>query len=187
MGNFNSGRYGGKAKCEQFLFIDVRMLTRKNVLKNGHQLTGTWPNGSKMGITVRTHSIDLQYSIDGGSSNIYPISLDYTDCNYGGQRAWFKCPRCGTRNAKLFVRSGRFACRSCHRLVYRTQVLDPIARNQHAYHRAQSKLDEHEMKPKGMHWRTFDRICERMDLIDGRINQVFNLSAMRLFKRVGII
>lgn len=156
------------------------------MLKAGYQLTWTWSNGSNIGISVRNGYIDLQYSVDGGTANICPVYLDYTDCNYGGQRPWFLCPICGGRNAKLFMRNGRFSCRSCHKLVYRTQVLDTMGRNQRAYSRLQSKLNDGDMKPKGMHWRTYERLQGRMIAIDGRINQAFNLTAERLFKRIGM-
>lgn len=49
----------------------------------------------------------------------YPVYLDWTLCNLGGRRAWFKCPAkgCGRRVAILYGGS-IFAFRSCHNLVY---------------------------------------------------------------------
>jgi hypothetical protein len=163
----------------------VRLLARKNALKAGTQLTWSWSNGSEIGMTVRDGWIDLQYSIKGGVSGIFPVHLTYTDCNYGGQRPWFLCPICGGRNAKLFQRDGRFNCRSCHKLVYRTQVLDTMGRNQRAYSRLQSKLNDGDAKPKGMHWGTFERLHDKMEIIDSRINQAFNFAAMRFLNRIG--
>jgi hypothetical protein len=186
MGNSNSGRYGGKAKCEQFLFVDVRLLARKKILKAGNQITWSWSNGCNMGMTVYEGWIDLQYTMKGQTPSCYPVYLSYTDCNYGGQRPWFLCPICGGRNAKLFLRNGRFSCRSCHKLVYRTQVLDTMGRNQRAYGQLRSKLRDGDMKPKGMHWRTFEQLHDKMEIIDGRINQAFNFAAMRFFNRIGM-
>jgi len=185
MGGSNSGRYGGKIKCEHCLSIDVRMLARKGSLKSGAHFSLKWSNGSSIGGFAEAGRLVLQYSTNGGASCTYPVHLIYTDCNYGGRRAWFSCPCCGGRNAMLFLRGSRFACRTCQRLRYHSQALDTMARNQWAYHRVQNKLDDGDGKPKGMHWRTFEKLHDRLERIDQKINLAFNLSAMRFFKRFG--
>ena len=72
--------------------------------------------------------------------------------------------RCGRRVAVLYG-GGLYGCRHCHNLAYRTQ-------REQAYDRASSRADrirkrlEREPgilngdggKPKGMHWRTFERL-----------------------------
>jgi hypothetical protein len=184
MGNSNSGRYGGKLQCEQCLSIDIRNLARQKILTPNNQFTWTWPNNSSVGMTVRDDSIDFKYSIDGSASQIYTVYLDCTNCHYGGQRPWFRCPRCDGRSAKLFLRNGHFNCRRCHRLGYRSQVIDKLTQQQKAYGRLQNKLDTADMKPKGMHWRTFEQIHKQMAAIDTRINQTFNLVFMQLRKRI---
>ena len=64
------------------------------------------------------------------------------------------------------------ACRHCHQLAYRTQL-------EQAYDRASSKADKlrerlqwepgilngNGCKPKGMHWRTFDRLEAQHDAL----------------------
>ena len=141
MGNANSGRYGGKAKCEDCLSLDVRHFTRKGWLKNGTKLNLTWSNGSSMTASIQEQSINLSYAINGGAALTYRINLATSDCNYGGQRTWFICPRCHGRKAKLFLRNGRFACRTCQRLRYHSQALDPMGRNQWAYSRCTKETD----------------------------------------------
>jgi hypothetical protein len=52
----------------------------------------------------------------------YAVPLEWTHCNYGGQRAWFRCPArgCGRRAAILY--GGEiFACRHCYQLAYPCQ------------------------------------------------------------------
>lgn len=185
MGNSNSGRYGGKEKCEDCLSLDVRHFVRKGWLKNGNQLNLTWSNGSSMGASIHAQSMDLRYAINGGASFTYPIKLATTDCNYGGGRTWFVCPRCYCSKAKLFLRDGRFACRTCQRLRYHSQALDTMGRYQWAYGRVQKKLIEGECKPKGMHWKTFERLHDRMEVIDAKIDRAFNIKAMVFFRRWG--
>ena len=63
----------------------------------------------------------------------YRILLDWTRCNYGGERASFLCPArgCGRRVAILWG-GAIFACRRRHNLAYESQ-------NETAYSRALSK------------------------------------------------
>ena len=186
MGGANSGRYGGKAKCESCPWIDVRVWARKGVLENGTRFTATWSGEREIGVHVSANRISLSYAYNGGVMSVHPVRLTYTDCNYGGQRAWFNCPCCGSRNAKLFLRSGRFACRTCNRLAYRSQAVDPVQRQHIAYKRVQALLNDGELKPKGMHWRTFERLHDRLNRIDQKMNAAFNLVAARLFERAGL-
>ncbi|MGB0722307.1 MAG: hypothetical protein ACPGU7_07905 [Gammaproteobacteria bacterium] len=103
----------------------------------------------------------------------YPVDLAWTDCYLGGQRPWFRCPArgCGRRVAILY--SGRvFACRHCHRLAYPSQ-------REHWDHRAARRADRIRAKlgwgpgilngsgpkPKGMHWKTFDRLANEHDAL----------------------
>jgi hypothetical protein len=184
MGNSNSGRFGGKIKCEHCLSIDVRRFARSKLLDDGAHFTWRWDNGSMISVSVRQHSVTLHYGIDGVPIH-QAIELRTTDCQYGGERAWFICPCCHERRANLFLRSRRFACRTCQRLRYHSQSLDPTNRQQRAYHKAQSKLLDGDMKPKGMHWRTFERLHERMEQIDAGINASFALAMRRFMKRYG--
>jgi hypothetical protein len=87
-----------------------------------------------------------------------------TRCAWSGRTApWAGNARGG--NARLCGAVGVYACRHCHNLAYRTQ-------REQAYDRASSRADlNHKRlgwepgilngdggKPKGMHWRTFERL-----------------------------
>src|SRR5438552_12130029 len=49
----------------------------------------------------------------------YPIFLDRTPCNYGGERVWFLCPARGCSRRVAVVYGGSiFACRHCYQLAY---------------------------------------------------------------------
>jgi len=73
--------------------------------------------------------VRLDYFVD-GKSVCDEIEVEWTDCNFGGRRAWWTCPRCSKRRRTLYLPPGRmgFACRVCHKLVFRSQQLGPIAR-----------------------------------------------------------
>ena len=51
------------------------------------------------------------------------ISIVYTKCHFGGERAWFVCPKCKTRRAKLVMGTEGARCRVCYQLPYRSQNL----------------------------------------------------------------
>jgi hypothetical protein len=111
MGNSNSGRYGGKIKCEHCQSIDVRRFARSKLLGEGTHFTWRWDTGGVISVSVRNYTAILQYSVDGVPVH-QAIALRTTDCQYCGNREWFVCPCCHERRAKLFLRSKRFACRT---------------------------------------------------------------------------
>ena len=55
-----------------------------------------------------------------GNLALHGITFEYSRGGRGGQRRWFRCPRCGRRMFKLYrpLRSPFFACRQCHDLTY---------------------------------------------------------------------
>ncbi|MDB5929063.1 MAG: hypothetical protein JWR60_770 [Polaromonas sp.] len=174
MGNSSSGNHGGKRTTSDMLALDVRKLQRDGLLKPERSVSLTWSRNGKPEATidfqVHTDRVTLDYrQRDRGGeweAMKYPVRLAFTPCTYGGQRAWWLCPAvgCGRRVAVLY--GGKvFACRHCHRLVYKSQRETPTDR---AYRRANNLRDrlgwvpgvihDHGAKPKGMHWKTFQRL-----------------------------
>jgi len=41
-------------------------------------------------------------------------------------------------------------------------------------------LDNEGEKPKGMHWRTYDRIYDQLDDLEGELDRKFIIGAMRI-------
>lgn len=110
----------------------------------------------------------------------YPVYLDTTPCHLGGERQWFFCPArgCGRRVAMLYG-GGVYACRHCHRLAYPSQREAPHDRVIRKADRIRDKLgwepgtaNGHGMKPKGMHRRTFERLCADQRLFASRLECV---------------
>jgi hypothetical protein len=67
---------------------------------------------------------------------------------------------------KLYGAGRLFACRHCYRLAYASQQESAhqrgLLKSQKIRTRlggSASMLDEFPDKPKGMHWRTYDRLC----------------------------
>ena len=186
MGGQGSGRRGhlsSKSTTVDYRALDVRQLQRLGMLKPGQFNGWQWMrNGEKIAsIQVQTESdhVILSYRQQSGGEDWkdmkYPVSLEWTDCNYGGQRAWFRCPAtgCGRRVAVLYG-GVIFACRHCHKLAYESQRendTDLIARRAEKI-RARlgwdaGILNPTGQRPKGMRWQTYWRLCrEQGDLTD---------------------
>ena len=140
MGGQGSGRrwhLGSKSTTGDYRKLDIRQLKKKGLLTPGQAYGWEWSrNGEKVAsIQVRTEvdRIILSYRQRSGGQEWqdkkYPVWLDWTGCNYGGQRAWFRCPAagCGRRVAILYSGS-IFACRHCYQLAYPSQREDSSAR-----------------------------------------------------------
>src|ERR1035441_6259105 len=177
MGGFGSGRCWGrqtKGKAEHFASLDVRRLQRLGLLRPGPSFPQHWNRNGEPAASISVKAeidriiVSYERFITGGEwrSERYPIPLEWVRCNYGGRRAWFRCPRhdCGRRVAILYL-DGIFACRHCHQLAYSSQR---IAAWERALNRAQSirerlggtasMYDPFPGRPKGMHWRTYQEL-----------------------------
>lgn len=183
MGGIGSGRRSqvGRDTTSDYRFLDVRRLQREGLLAPGQVFDWSWTRNGKVQafIFVRTASdrVILTYRHRCGGNEwqpmAYAVPLDWTACNYGGSRAWFRCPAdgCGRRVAKLYIGSGgMFACRHCHGLAYdcqRESDDDRAARRAGTIRRrlgwAPGILNGPGTKPKGMHWRTFERLYAEHD------------------------
>jgi hypothetical protein len=176
MGGWGSGRsWGHKAKLTAaYPSLDIRRLQRDGLLRPGLAfLCQLMQNGE------RTASIDLRVDVERMTLSYRYLSpesewrrveqqvqLERTACNYGGHRAWFRCPAdgCGRRVAILYC-AGIFACRRCHQLAYWSQRRSA---SEGAIRRAQAIRERlggtgnmyspFPAKPKGMHWRTYRRL-----------------------------
>ena len=101
------------------------------------------------------------------------IHIGRTPCRFGGFRVWFKCA-CGRHVLALYSpNGGRWGCRHCWRLTYATRQAIPrdrqLLRAQRIRHRlggSRNMLEPFPPKPKGMHWRTYERLRRAHDLVD---------------------
>ncbi len=181
MGGMGSGRHSGsgKATTSEYRRIDVRNWARGGWLIPGRTFSVRWfsEGEEEASIAVRTEAerVILSYAHGECGENWqrkqYPVLLQWTECQYGGSRAWFLCPvrGCGRRVAILYGGT-IFACRQCHHLVYQSQRQTLADR---ALARAQAirvKLggsacmaDDFPPRPKGMHRRTYLRLVDAAD------------------------
>lgn len=181
MGGYFSTRWGWhrtRPDTDPLLALDVRRLKRDGALQPGALATTQWTRGGEPSGTIHTYVdarrpdfLILDYRTRDYGGPWVPVQelvpLVTSPCHYGGERVWFACPGCHSRRAVLFSLGGRFRCRACHDLAYsstREKAGDRAARRRAA---VQKKLGDGPnarygippAKPKGMHWRTYDRLA----------------------------
>jgi hypothetical protein len=144
------GRYSSKNTTSYYRQLDIRVLRGKGYLQPRGWITLTWSrNGEEsgsIGIRAEFDRVVLRYrhGQEGDwKDEEYSVFLDYTRCNYGGERSWFRCPArvCSRRVAVLYGGS-IFACRHCYQLAYDSQ-------REQAYSRALSRAQAIRVKLGG--------------------------------------
>jgi hypothetical protein len=177
MGGFGSGRQSGGRCTDDMLALDVRRINRAGRLTSGSWSSWQWTcKGGKTAsiqIRVEADTVVLVYRNRSPHHNggewepmNYAVRLDWTACGFGGRRVWWRCPAVGCGRRVAVLHGGRvFACRQCNCLAYRSQR---EADDDRATRRADKLrkrlgwepgiLNGNGWKPKGMHWRTFERL-----------------------------
>ena len=159
-------RISTRRTCEDMHRVDVRNVARDGILNTGNLATMTWIRGGtrtgSMGFRGCGGSVELVYRVN-GESVCESVGLYWTPCNYGGERPWFRCPKCSRRCAVLYG-GPRFWCRSCHALDYRSQRENGEMASARRIKRALKRLKMDTSgslgtppRPKGMWHRTYDQ------------------------------
>jgi hypothetical protein len=180
MGGFGSGGWqSGKNTTSNMRSLDVRRLQRDGLLTAGRWFMWRWSiDGEEVAsiqIRVGDDRVTLNYRARSHGEEWqpleYPVYLDWTPCHLGGRRAWFRCPArgCGRRVAVLYGGT-IFACRHCHQLAYASQRERSDDRAMRRAGKIRQRLgwepgiaNPEGDKPKGMHWRTFDKLSAQHD------------------------
>lgn len=181
MGGRGSGRrssYCGKPETNDSMPLDIRKLARAGVLMPGLSFSWQWLVNDRQvaGISIRVdfnQGMVLSYRMKSTGEVVEQrVHTQTSPCHLGGQRYWFTCPRCGQRVAVLYAPGRNFACRQCGGLGYATQ-------KEGAGDRASTKADKLRKrmgweagilngdggKPKGMHWKTYQQLKSRHDVL----------------------
>lgn len=174
MGGIGSGRWyrpTRRASVEHRPSLDIRAWQREGLLAPDCFLRGSFTQRNGIWVKVETGFVCFSYRhrTNGGERETvdYPVRLDTTPCHYGGERHWFRCPAagCGRRVAKLYLGRRIFVCRQCLRLAYPCQREARYDRMARRANKLRERLgwepgifDGPGEKPKGMHWRTFERL-----------------------------
>jgi hypothetical protein len=179
-GSGNWYKFDKKTTTGECHGVDVRYLHREGLLTPGHWFSLRWSGAGRETGSIRgavegrdrLERVLLLYRYRSGPGDAWedvqePVSLDWSACSFGRARPWFVCPGagCGRRVALLYGLARYFLCRRCYDLVYESQRENGMTR---ALRRAQAIRERlggsatmtkpFPEKPKGMHWRTYDRL-----------------------------
>lgn len=207
MGGYGSGRQGGPPTIER---TDSVVLSIHKVMRG---FDGTKPIGWKWTYSTldgeltafvvprddRPPRVELLYRIDHYSRDTgeqsQQVQVNWTPCRFGGRRWWWICPRTGRRVAKLYLPNGgiHFLSRRAYGLTYQSTRETPIDRAHRRAARLYRKLgasydgpcSEWPDKPKGMHWRTYNVICDQLNAVEQYIDHGFVMRASALSGRYG--
>jgi hypothetical protein len=203
MGGLGSGRgdrFGARRATLNMLHkFDVRWLQRHGWLDGGSYVF-PWLSSGRLGfvnVARVGNTVTLDWPADGrgatGPLMRITLQLSETRCYYGGTRPWFHCPWCGHRVAVLY--GAVFALR-CHRCSHRPYASQCTTAEDRQYQRVRAirarlgaspnlgKPIDPATKPKGMHWRTWQRLCAQEEVLHQRILQRLD-HWLRGFMRAG--
>ncbi|HET8553307.1 MAG TPA: hypothetical protein VFL78_00610 [Rhodanobacteraceae bacterium] len=179
---------GWRPHIEGALCLDLRRMFESGALREGATMRGRWhwttDDGEEVSAIGYTSTLDheagtltLDYTCaDGDTDERKPVTctigMDTVPCHYGGKRWYFRCPYIHRRALKLYKFHG--INQFCHREAIRPRPTyasqrvggyDRIMAQRWAIRRKLgdtfSDLCGEPSKPKGMHWRTFERYLER--------------------------
>lgn len=176
---YGAGRPGRNGKVESLLRIDVRDWARRGLLDSANYFGWSWSREDEkiasIGVYVNdTNSLTLKYTWtpDGGEpqSISKSITLAHTSCHYGKSRVWFRCPACYRRVAILYSLKGHFYCRKDLNIAYTSQSLDLTQRMHRKIAKLETRLGENNRKPKRMHTTTYNRILDKIDDAEARLD-----------------
>ncbi|MFA4994173.1 MAG: hypothetical protein WC521_02590 [Bdellovibrionales bacterium] len=187
---YGAGRPCWHGKAEQYRKIDIRRWAREGKLRTGNYFGWCWTRDEEqvasIGVLVDSeYSLTLKYSRQNDEEErkdiSFPIRLLRTPCNFGGSRVWFICPHCGKRTANLYLARNGWFCRKSLRLAYASQSEDPMSRMHRRIAKLESKLEDEWEKPKGMHWNNYNRIVDKLNDAQSRLDFAFIQRAASIF------
>ena len=175
MGGYGSGGgndTGRPLNC-QTTPLSASMVAKAGGLKAGALLSWSWKWRTGQRSSITSHGCGQRKGVTLAYTH-YPrggepqqvrieVAVVWTPCHFGGERVWWLCPRCGRRSLKLYGWGARHSCRVCQRIAYSSQREKAEDRIQSRANKLRMRLGGEpgvEMmppKPKGMHWRTFER------------------------------
>lgn len=181
MGGLGSGnkQQSGRLTVGQCLQLDVEKLKLHGVFEESATWTWRWTNGNAVQISTSEPGwLRLGYQADEKTFE-YRIRIETIPQHFGGARRWFRCPntKCARRCRTVYFRQGYFLCRKCQRLGYLTEQASKSDYPYHQINKVRRRLgwvpgylNGHETKPKGMHWKTYDRLIQKHRVYEHILN-----------------
>jgi len=201
MGSWGSGGHNRKrGYTAGHISLDSFQMAKSIPIKGGQaELIMRWDNGNSISVILCSGHLIASYSSEGEPIK-GRICFDRVPNNYGGaDRVYFSCPYCARRSRMLYCHNKRFKCRICARLNYVSQQttkgndlaifkirrmlrekfgVDPSGM-------APCELDYYTPpKPKGMHWRTYERLMRELRRLQCDYLNEFVASSLRIIRGI---
>jgi len=173
-------KYRSRILVEECHHLDVNRLNRDHALIPGTIVKLGW--GQETTAVLHVWSDFGHRSRAGGFDidDVETIRLTWTPCNYGGNRPWFLCPHCLQRCAKLLdYRDHGFRCRRCYGAGYAIENDTSEWRLRRQIKKLESRLDDDYERPKGMHHRTYQRLCDAITELEMAAEELFVQKVIR--------
>ncbi|HEV8715450.1 MAG TPA: hypothetical protein VGX03_21800 [Candidatus Binatia bacterium] len=168
-------------KAEEWRAIDLadlrrwRMLDPAKVAMTGRIPAVTWntPKGlDKLGIVAGQNGVLFVRRDDEGQLGKLFVPYVFTATQFGGRRAWFRCPGCG-EGCRVLYGVNSLRCRTCRGLQYQSQYEMPAFRLLGRAYKIRRRLGEPGAsgdplppKPRRMRWRRYhglERLVSRLE------------------------
>lgn len=191
MGGIGSGRSCWRSKnfVEETRFITSRWVKSHLQTLSKQPLQVNWYQGKESlgsaSVSLVSHNqlcVRYKYrrSCEGdwvSVTDFVPIQL--STCWYGGVRLWFICPKCGKRNAIIYVDTV-VACRDCLGLRYQSEYEDEISRLQSKTQKIFDRIGHDYVRPKGMHHKTYERLLSKANELQIRQDKLIEAKFRKL-------
>jgi hypothetical protein len=200
MGGLGSGRhwhYSAKDTVNSYHSIDIRRWRREGLLTPGNAFSTQWLRDGEITASIRIFAAEkcviLSYRYKQSDEWVdanYSIDIEWTRCNLGGKRPWFRCPapHC-TRRVAILYGGAIFACRRCYHLAYPSQRENVGDRATRKADKLRDRmcwepgiLNGEGLKPTGMHWKTYERLCSiHNELVDFSLREATSRFGINMF------
>ena len=184
-GSKRRDRKGKQEYLDYYLSMDINILNKHKALTTGAIFSIIWGDiensVNTAAVTVKEGYLEVlhQYKSDTrlGPSVESTTYLTHTRCNYGSRRPWFLCPSCDGRVAKLYSLESGFLCRKCSDMPYESQSESRRYRALRKARKIRMRLEGDAnllntviLPPKGMHWKTYNRLVNQEREISFYVN-----------------
>ncbi len=105
------------------------------------------------------------------------FDIEWTPAGFGGRRPWLVCPCCARHVIAVYRVGGAWVCRRCGNLVYPSTRERPSDRALRKARQARKRIGPGRSfpapisalgKPKGMWWRTYEKLVRDVERADDR-------------------
>jgi hypothetical protein len=187
------------AVCENYLSLDLAWLRRRKMLTPGRRSSVVWSvGGNRVGeitIVPVEDALLLVYRArsqgQAWQDHKQMVPFTTTATAFGGNRRWFACPQC-TRPCRVLFGNGRFLCRRCWGIGYRSQRESRWSRTISRMHKLRARLggsasllEPFPLRPRYMRDRTYQTLRARYMSLSRQNTADLQGFVSRLKRRIG--